>query len=193
MWWDHGRPWSWGIPTVKSRKDSCRGFRRPGCKKFPAVSSTKWGRSNCFKQWAMWEGTLYYVSTTVESYRLVWRAKIMHYDNNEAYRWPLMVHVALPVVWNECTAPILVMRELPAWNFLQLHLLEPLTCILAAIRCEDISKSWSTVIPSHLYPTLKKTLNIMCLTIHAAFNSWICDLRFQMVADNDGHHIEDVL
>ena len=91
------------------------------------------------------------------SYRLAWTPGIIDSFNNEVLRWPVTVHLTLPILWNKCTATISVTIESSACNFLQLDLLDPLTCILAAIGFEDTRRPRFTVIPSHFYPTLKKT------------------------------------
>ena len=77
---------------------------------------------------------------------------------------------------NECTASILVTTKSQAHIFLQLELLDPLTCILATVGWKDASRPWSKVILSHLYLT-KKTQKVMCVTFPSScrFNSRISD------------------
>ena len=121
------------------------------------LSALKWRRSKCFTQRAMCGGETSCINIVVVSHRLAWRVRIMDCCNNEAFRWLEKVHITLSVVWNECTAAISVTTESPACNFLQLDLLDPPTCIPAAIGYEATTRPWSIVIPSHLYPNLKET------------------------------------
>ena len=132
------------------------------------------------------------INTVVVSHHLAWRAEIMDCYNNEAYHWPVMVHVTLPVVWNECTAAISVISESPAYNFLQLDLLDPMTYILAAIDWEDASIAWSTVIITSLSDLKENVERHVCkipqfMLLSSVEHVISC---YQMIADNDGHHIE---
>ena len=70
----------------------------------------------------------------------------------------VLLHTS-PVVWNNCSVAISVMTESSARNFLQLGLLNPPTWILATFDCGNTLRPWSTVIPLHLYSTLKKDQN----------------------------------
>ena len=120
------------------------------------ILSKKWWRSSCFKQWAIWGRAPSCIKTVYLWHRLAFRAGIINSSSNEAYCWLVTVHLTLLVVWNKCTSPISVTTKSLVCNFRQFYLLDPPNCILAAIACEDISRSWSTVFPSHLHPTLKK-------------------------------------
>ena len=97
------------------------------------LSSSKWRWISCFTQRAMCGGAPSCIKTVVLPYRLAWTAGIMDSSNNVAYRWPVRVHLTLPVVWKKFTAVISVTTESSASNFRQLDLLGPPTCILAAI------------------------------------------------------------
>ena len=120
------------------------------------LSSKKWGLSSWFTQRAMCGGTVSCINIVVVSHRLVWRARITDCSNNEACCSLVTVHVTSPVEWNKCTAAFSVTTDLSACKFLQLDLLHPPTWILPIIYCEDISSPWSSMIPSHVYVTLKK-------------------------------------
>ena len=119
------------------------------------LSSKKWQRSNWFTPRAMYKGAPSCINIVVVSHSLAWRARITDCSNNEAYLSPVTVYVTLPVVWSKISADISVTTESSAYNFLQPDLLDPLIWNLPAIRCEDISSPWSTMIPSHLNKTLR--------------------------------------
>ena len=153
---DHGLEIS---PQLKVARIQVGGFRRPSFWKFPADYSviTEMAAEILFHACvAMCGGASTCINTVVASHHLAWRAGIMDCCNNETYRWPVMVHVMLPVAWNKCIAAISVMTESSSCNLLDLDFLDPLTYIFAAICCEDISRPRSTEIPTHLYLTLQK-------------------------------------
>ena len=138
----------------------------------------KWLQSCWLKQWAMCGGAPYCINIVVLSHHLAWKARIMDYFDNEVYSSSLMVHVTLLVVWNKCTADISVTTESSPCIFLHPDLLDAPTWILPAIGCEDISSSWSIMIPSHLYPTLKKALNFMRVTLPSSCCLRQSNMRF---------------
>ena len=76
--------------------------------RFMILSSPKWRWSNCFTQRAICGEAPSCINTVVVSHRPAWRAGIMNCCNNEAYRWPVTMHVALPIVRNKCTTSISV-------------------------------------------------------------------------------------
>ena len=103
--------------------------------------SPKWWWSSCFMQRAICGGAPSCIKNVVLLHCLALRTRITDSFNNEAYRWLVMVHLSLLIVWNKCTTAISVTTESSACNFLQFDLLGLPICILAAIACKDTA-SW---------------------------------------------------
>ena len=193
MRWDHDRPWAWDSLTASSWKDSSQGSggQAVGNCRLMILLSPKWRPCTCFSQRAMWNApsevndTLHYKSYPL--FRLFKQCDVIKLQ----FLWRMVLCHISPVAWNNCSAAILVTKELSAGNFLQLGLLDPPTWILAIFSFGDTSSLWSTMIPSYLSPTLKKERlvhNILQFMLLSTVEYAI--LLSQMEADNDGHHIE---
>ena len=135
VWWDHDKSCLKVSPQQKFSRIQVGdlGDQVKGNCWLMILSSSKWRRIICFTQRTMSGEALFCINTVVTSYCTTWRIEITACCNNEAYLWPMTVHVTLSVAWNKCITTISVTTESSARKFLPLDLLDPLTCILTTI------------------------------------------------------------
>ena len=157
MWWEHGRPWTWGILTASSGKGSRqgdRGSQAAGNCRLMILSSSKWhvfgtaGNVICTVTCQRYASFLEQsVTSGIQARRcgtttvfmqngapphIACCVKQLHRSHFSDDR---IISRNFPTVWPP---------KSPTW-------------ILATFGCEDIARPWSALIPLHLYPILNKT------------------------------------
>ena len=87
------------------------------------------------------------------SYRLAWTPGIIDSFNNEVLRWPVTVHLTLAIVWNKCTATILVTIESfhPIISFCHYPIFMQFPCIVFATDGSQVSNLIMDALSMHIY------------------------------------------